>query len=524
MLKKNKILIKIVLLFTVLGSVFFYNIRYCEAQDDIYIDSDGIVWQSELYMGTTNNRMFSFRQGKGTTFDFDMDLNNKTTYLWYDIANERNSSSTVWLYMSLLKDMDKEEVDLAVVAYVDYQNYRGSMNVDYSNLIENEKYSIRLEVDGINAYYKCIKYRNKIYFSSGHTEKDYEAFNKIYNSKFLKQYDDIVNKYKSNPYFISVTTGIKEATDLITENCKNDEDKCYAIYEWLVKNIIYRPAEYGDPKDVYKKRIGQCEEISKLAQAMFIMEDIPCILVELDNHQMNIVKIDNCWYVIDCTNGVICDNIYSITFNWQYAKIVDDIYRVIQNDSKTRKKIPGVGLISSDGKTLIDTTGMTYHLIEYITYEQLNEYILAVADEKGGGKYIITRKNRQKGKIIGGELNFVAPYNKNCTIISIPSEISICGIKFKVTCIGKNAFKNNKNIKNVIIGSNISSIEKKAFYGCKNLRKVTFKTKILSSIGSKAFKKTYKKIKFICPKKKLKKYKKMIKKAGASKKAVYKKK
>ncbi len=97
------------------------------------------------------------------------------------------------------------------------------------------------------------------------------------------------------------------------------------------------------------------------------------------------------------------------------------------------------------------------------------------------------------------------------------------GIVYKVTTIEANAFKNNKKLKTVTIGSNVKIIDKNAFYGCTNLKKVTIKSKVLSKIGKRAFKGTYKKIKFICPKKKLKKYKKMIKKSSAPKKALYKK-
>ena len=91
--------------------------------------------------------------------------------------------------------------------------------------------------------------------------------------------------------------------------------------------------------------------------------------------------------------------------------------------------------------------------------------------------------------------------------------------QYGISTIGIGAFKNCKKLKSVIIGKSIVFIEKNAFYGCKNLRKVTFKTKILRKIGKKAFKGTHKNIKFKCPKKKLKKYKRMIRNAGASKKA-----
>jgi hypothetical protein len=76
-----------------------------------------------------------------------------------------------------------------------------------------------------------------------------------------------------------------------------------------------------------------------------------------------------------------------------------------------------------------------------------------------------------------------------------------------------------------VIPKKVKKIGKKAFYGCKKLKTITIKTTKLkkSTIGSKAFKGIYKKAKFKCPKSKLKNYKKWLKKAGAPKKAKYKK-
>ena len=54
------------------------------------------------------------------------------------------------------------------------------------------------------------------------------------------------------------------------------------------------------------------------------------------------------------------------------------------------------------------------------------------------------------------------------------------------------------------------------------LTKVTVKSTVLKSIGSKAFAKGSKKITVTLPKKKAKAYKKLFKKSGISKKAKYK--
>lgn len=97
--------------------------------------------------------------------------------------------------------------------------------------------------------------------------------------------------------------------------------------------------------------------------------------------------------------------------------------------------------------------------------------------------------------------------------VTIPDTITKNGKRYKVTSISGSAFKNNTNITQVVIGKNVKSIGSKAFYGCKNLKKITIKTTKLSSksVGSNAFKKIHKNAKFKFPKSKAKAYKKFIK-------------
>ena len=56
---------------------------------------------------------------------------------------------------------------------------------------------------------------------------------------------------------------------------------------------------------------------------------------------------------------------------------------------------------------------------------------------------------------------------------AIPETVLINNIAHVVTAIGANAFKNNTNLKEVTISSNITSIGESAFEGCKNLASIT---------------------------------------------------
>lgn len=113
---------------------------------------------------------------------------------------------------------------------------------------------------------------------------------------------------------------------------------------------------------------------------------------------------------------------------------------------------------------------------------------------------------------------------KNVTSVSIAKTVKINGVTYKVTKIGKNAFKGCKYLKKITIGSNVKKIEKGAFANCRKLASINMKkANGITSIGSKAFSKINSKAKVSVPSKKLSKYTRMLKKAGLPKKAVIKK-
>lgn len=138
----------------------------------------------------------------------------------------------------------------------------------------------------------------------------------------------------------------------------------------------------------------------------------------------------------------------------------------------------------------------------------------------GGATYKVTDAK-------AGAVEFSAP-KKNATSVTIPATVKVNGKSCKVTSIKAKAFSGNKKLKSVVIGKNIKTIGKQAFFKCAKLNKVTFKGTAVKKIGAKAFAKTAKKMTVTVPKKLKKKalnsYKKSLKKAGISKKAKYKKK
>lgn len=176
----------------------------------------------------------------------------------------------------------------------------------------------------------------------------------------------------------------------------------------------------------------------------------------------------------------------------------------------------GVGTISSDGTILTDTNGVRYYVSAKVKTGDLKNN-LKVADKKSGGKYKITKVTKKKGKVTGGTVTYMAPYNKNCTKATASNYIKIGGVKFKITAVNANAFKGCTKLKSFTAGENITTIGKNAFRDCKNLKTFTIKSLSLKSIGANSFKGVNAKIRFKVPKKKLDRYERMIRKAGAPK-------
>ncbi len=88
--------------------------------------------------------------------------------------------------------------------------------------------------------------------------------------------------------------------------------------------------------------------------------------------------------------------------------------------------------------------------------------------------------------VSGRTAAYVKPLDKKQKTVTIPAAVSVNGVKYKITAIADRAFKGNKNVAKVKIGSGITKIGKNAFYGCRNLKTVTIGKNVVE-IGAKAF-------------------------------------
>ena len=160
------------------------------------------------------------------------------------------------------------------------------------------------------------------------------------------------------------------------------------------------------------------------------------------------------------------------------------------------------------------------------------------------GTVLKDKKNEVSYRVLAQDrVEYYKADNKETTKITIPSAVSMDGVKFKVTDISDNAFNGCKKLKSVTIGKSVTTIGnkafskctslkkitipagvakigKKAFYGCKKLKTITIKSKKLNSksVGAQAFKGLHKKAVIKVPKKQKKAYTKWLRKKGITKK------
>lgn len=134
-----------------------------------------------------------------------------------------------------------------------------------------------------------------------------------------------------------------------------------------------------------------------------------------------------------------------------------------------------------------------------------------LAYPKAGTSYTISG-NEYKISKPGTEVILVKT-SKTTKNVTVPAQIYVQGITYKVTSIGAKAFNNNKNLTKVTIGTNIIKINSNAFFNCKNLKTVTIKSVRLTkkAVNKKAFKNAHKKLVIRVPKKVKKIYKKIFK-------------
>ncbi len=115
-----------------------------------------------------------------------------------------------------------------------------------------------------------------------------------------------------------------------------------------------------------------------------------------------------------------------------------------------------------------------------------------------------------------------APAKTGASALKIPDTIYVNGKNYKVTEISAGACSGMSKLTTLTLGKNIKTIGAGAFAGCTRLKKITFTGTALSKAGANAFTDAKAKATVTCPKAKLAKYQKLLKKAGLSETARFK--
>ncbi|WP_394925573.1 LamG-like jellyroll fold domain-containing protein [uncultured Robinsoniella sp.] len=104
--------------------------------------------------------------------------------------------------------------------------------------------------------------------------------------------------------------------------------------------------------------------------------------------------------------------------------------------------------------------------------------------------------------------------SRNVKKVTVPSTVTLKGIKCKVTKIGQKSFKGYKKLQEITIGANVTAIGQQAFYGDSKLKYINIKSKVLTHAYSKSLKGISANAKINVPDSKVNAYKKIFKNRG----------
>ncbi len=267
-------------------------------------------------------------------------------------------------------------------------------------------------------------------------------------------------------------------------------DKVKRIHDYIVKNYSYSTYGYklngktaDDTRSVGRMltmKRGCCVGYSKLMKAFCDYYGISCTLVSGTDHMWNAIQINGKWYALDVTWDDTDGKQKNSKEQYQYflkgeKTFLADVSHRVVNCMFIKDKVP-----------ITEYACLTAPILEKGDYGTQTSVKKSTANTKitvrSGVKYKITNTKKKTAAVIGAS-------SKSIKKAVIAKTVKINKKTYKVTAISKNAFKNCKKLKKVIIQQGKLSIGKNAFKGIN--KKAAFKV----------------------PKKNLKSYKKMLSKA-----------
>lgn len=158
------------------------------------------------------------------------------------------------------------------------------------------------------------------------------------------------------------------------------------------------------------------------------------------------------------------------------ASVAGDGTVTIQNVTTTKEKVKITATVN-----LSDGSQLKKELSFDVAYPPLRGG--AQVETESGAVVTVTGTPNAQNKT--GSVTFVKPA-EGATTVTIPDTMVVNGITCRVTEIKDGAFKDNKTITSVTLGTGITKVKKEMFKGCTKLQSVTLKGKV-TEIGNSAF-------------------------------------
>ena len=135
--------------------------------------------------------------------------------------------------------------------------------------------------------------------------------------------------------------------------------------------------------------------------------------------------------------------------------------------------------------------------------------------DSSGVSYEVTSDSKKTPTVA-----YTAAPEKAKKTVTIPKTVTVDGTKYKVTSIEENAFAENKNVKQIVVSQNITTIGANAFADCPKLKVITIHSTKLTgkNVADDAFAGIADGTVIRVPKKMLDRYRKLFAKKGLSKK------
>ena len=288
---------------------------------------------------------------------------------------------------------------------------------------------------------------------------------------------------------ITIPAGVKSIEDLAFTGCNgltsiivdkenkyyDSRDNCNAIIETKSNKLIYGCKKTVIPKGVTSIRYDAFFECSGLTSIM-----IPDSVTSIGSYAF--------WGCSGLTSITIPDSVTSIGYDAFGG--CSGLTSITIPDSVT--SIGDKAFIFCD--KLVISCHKDSEIYKYAKTNQL-PVITISATEKPAKKGTTLTVSAKKIKV-----KVTSSSKKNPTVIitkftdkkakklTIPATVKVKGVTYKVTAVSDKAFKGNKKLTTVTIGSNVTKIGKEAFSGCKNLKKITVTAGKLKTISKNAFK------------------------------------